>query len=263
MKNYLLLSGVLIGYAAFLFAPIDQAVAAHWQYTPDTALDIDHAATHTPHTGILLTNTPNWQQAQQCAWHRGIRCAHFGIHANDAIGSDLGVDLFIATRARKNAGQHNIKISIMQEARGSSVTVFDMNGGVITGELPCITSTRETHHVPLLPWRDGMTIYYSVLLQTIEGRPYVAVVQHTRSVAVPNGQEHKPSSIAHMLSEYATYPVLQDRLHGFLDEVKHMRVIPLPYAHEKYQFPLAEELFVSWAATKGTVRVMPRVSATP
>lgn len=205
-----------------------------------------------------LTAAPDWTAAQQLQTYKGVRCAHFEVNAVDVDGQDIAATFYLATQSQKKQNTYTFKIVITQRARGSVVKVFDGSGTRIEGEIPVVAHAKETRRSPLLPWRDGMAQFYSVLVQTIEGRPYVLIVQHTRNQILEDGQFYRPAQVADILKNYATHPVLDNRPYGFMENVAHMRLLPIAYTHPSYWLPLIEPIFVAWSVEKGDVKTHAR-----
>ena len=205
-----------------------------------------------------LTAVPDWTAAQQLQSYKGVRCAHFEFNAVDVDGQDIAATFYLATQAQKEKNTYTFRVVITQRARGSVAKAFDANGAQLKGEIPIVAHAKETRRSPLLPWRDGMAQFYSVLVETIEGKPYVLIVQHTRNQILKDGQFYRPAHVADMLKTYATHPILDNRPYGFMEDVAHMRLLPIAYTHPSYWLPLTEPIYIAWSVEKGEVKIHPR-----
>ena len=257
MQRSILCSLLMIGT---LSASIGTAVR-RWGSQVTPSLSAEHDQTSAPikmRSYYTLSGQPNWKQAQEFSFFRGIRYAHFELNAVDVDGEDVSVTFFLATQEQLQKGKHALKVVITQNARGSVAKVFDAIGKPVQGPIPVVAHVRETRRTPLLPWRDGMAQFYSVLLETIEGKPHMVVVQHTRNQILQEGQFYRPGTVADILKRFATHSLLANRPFGYIDDVAHMQLLPLPYMSQLYAFSLSQKLFLTWSVERGVVKVHPR-----
>lgn len=200
------------------------------------------------------TGRPQWSSAMTFSNRNGQYVAHFKLHTADVIDASgaTGMVLYIANETRKAAGMYNLRIAISQDKHGGKVSVFDAQGNKVAGTVPLLDGQPEAGKRDLcLPWRDGMSAYYSVVIQMIESKPCVAVIQH-RHDPLPAGRQYQPL-LHDLLATYATHPMLQDRPDGFLDDIENMKLLPLPYTSPVYDIKVRGTLHLGLACKVGAM----------
>ena len=160
--------------------------------------------------------------------------AHFVIDARDVVdeAGGIGVVLYLAGAQARAAGTYDVRIEITQKRPDSIVTMYAADGSVITGAVPMIPKTQDSPPKPYLPWLDGMKQSYSLIWCVHEGTPHVLFIQHTKEKVVDYACQSP--LVRTILETYARHERLQNRRHGYLDQVDHMRCLPISLAHQQY-----------------------------
>jgi hypothetical protein len=185
-------------------------------------------------------------------------CAHFLLESVDVLDTDahaIGCEWYIATEASKKQGTYDIKIRLEQDDYAVVLAVFDKSGRRISGASPQYEGQgSERNHI--LPWRDGMRLYYSLIIERVEGQMRLVCIQHQLSAVRQPGQWYAPAFIDSMLSDYAGHECLYNRRGGYLDNPLHMRALPVPHSDSAYRcFESSEQLFFTCAVVTGAIRV--------
>jgi hypothetical protein len=181
--------------------------------------------------------------AATVAWERSIALqddgngqmtAHFVIDARDVVDETggIGVVLYIAGSAARQTGTYDFRIEITQRRPSSLVTVYAADDSIITGPVPLVQATQEVTPKPYLPWLDGMKQAYSIILTQYQGEACFLMIQHTKE-KISNYRYQSPE-VRTILETYARHERLQNQRHGYLDQVDHMRCLPISLTHQQY-----------------------------
>lgn len=215
-----------------------------------------------PAAGFLLSPpgaTPDWQHACVFTIDAQQKSVHFLLDAVDVVDDQLhaiSCEWYIASDASRHTGTYDLKIVIDQNDKRCNATIFDAQGTRLTGIVPRLSQSES--RAWFLPWRDGMRLYYSVIVEEREGRPTLLVVQHAKTPVSSPRNRYLPGDVGQMLSTYAVHERLYNRTGAYLENADHMRVLELPLSHESYAVLTASgDVSVSFAVTKGAIRITP------
>ena len=213
-----------------------------------------------PHSFLLsdAVDNPCWDHAIPLV-HDGTQwSAHFLLDAVDVVDAtgEIGMVLFLADEQAKSAGTYTVRIEIVQKRPSSKIKIYDRAGTLLLGKTPMWLDKEIKTKKPYLPWQDGMKQFYSVVMQSVDGAMNILVVQHTREAVTH--YTYASESVRNVLAAYAVHERLQNRPHGYLEQVSHMRCLPVPFQHSAYeQFTQATQIWVGFAQLKGTIEIVP------
>jgi hypothetical protein len=188
----------------------------------------------------------------------GQMTAHFVIDARDVVDETggIGVVLYLASAEARNAGSYDFRVEITQRRPDSIVTMYAADGSVITGPSPMLLQSHDAPPKPYLPWLDGMKQAYSLIWCVHEGAPCFLFVQHTKEKVVD--YDYQSPQVRTILETYARHERLQNRRHWYLDQVDHMRCLPISLTHQQYhhlQQNQTQDVSLAFAQLEGEVVV--------
>ncbi len=202
---------------------------------------------------------PHWHHSMKLTpYSSGRLSAHFLLDAHDVIDEtgEIGVTFFIASQKSKERGSYDFRIDIRQKRPSSKVTIADSNGVVLSGTVPMWLDKTVKTKKPYLPWHDGMWNFYSCVLAYNDDGVMLVLVQHTLEPV--HHYTYATEYIKNILNQYARHERLVNRPDGYLDQIEHMRCLPIPYTHVAYaQLRDAGDVWISFAKQVGTIEITP------
>jgi hypothetical protein len=218
------------------------------------------SAYNEPNRFILeaATGVAQWQHAMPLTRDGSQWSAHFLLDAIDVIDAtgEIGARFFIADKESKDVGSYLLRIDIVQKRPSSKIKIYSADGTVLSGDLPMWLDKKIKTKKPYLPWHDGMKIFYSIVCQKRREEVMLFFIQHTLDQV--HNYTYASDIVREVVRKYAGHERLQNRPKAYLDQVSHMRCLPIPYRHEAYAvLAQSAQLWVSFAVLTGTIEITP------
>ena len=235
--------------------------AAHHEARIDRANRSDMKSRYAEPNRFVLeaaSGVPQWQHAMPLTRDGSQWSAHFLLDAVDVIDAtgEIGARFFIADKESKDAGSYLLRIDIVQKRPSSKIKIYSADGTLLSGDLPMWLDKKIKTKKPYLPWHDGMKIFYSIVCEKRRGEVTLFLIQHTLDQV--HNYTYASDTVRELVRKYADHERLQNRPKAYLDQVSHMRCLPIPYHHEAYTvLSEASELWVSFAVLAGTIEITP------